>query len=306
MKSYYYLNTSNQPVGPMELAALRKLADAGMMDGDALVCEAGKEDWIPLSQLVEASSDSGKPKPPRTAPPPRSALPPSRLSLPARSHRSTGHDAAASHSSDWIPLVAMITGIAAVLALGLPGLSLILAAPALTLGILGHRQAKGAARSFAVTGITCASVALAAALGTLLLGTGTGLTGNPEAAAIEKVLKRDTAIVREAKTRFPNDAAAGTHYVAEQMQRIDTSNCPAEFRLAFQQHVNAWHQSIPYVQADTPLNAFFEGLYAGVTEDYRALGMANHQANLAREQVNSTYREVLNSAAVFGARIPES
>lgn len=309
MKSFYYLNPSNQPVGPMDLAAVRQLAEAGIVDGDVLVCEAGEEDWTPLSQLAETSLDSGAPKPPRTAPPPRSGLPPRRLKLPtatASSHRLIGPNTSASNPPDWIPIAAMVTGIVALLALCLPGLSLILAAPALTLGILGHRQAKGSARSFAVTGITCASLALVAALGMLLLWSGAGMTGNPEAVAIEKVLKRDAAIVREAKSRFPNDAAAGTRYVAEQLQRIDTSNCPADFRLAFQQHVNAWRQSIPYVQADTPLNAFLEGLYAGVTEDYGALGMSSYQADLAREQVNATYREVLNSAAVHGARIPES
>ncbi len=305
--SYYYLNESNQPVGPLDLSAVRKLAETGIVADDVLVCETGSEDWTPLSDRDDPVPRPTTPPPPRTAPPPRSGVPPRRYTppTPASETGSSARDrAVAAAYPEWFPLVSMIAGIVALVVVWVPGLSVLLAAPALALGILGLQQNLGGRKPLALGGIVTAAVALVVSLGILLLGLGDGWGGSPEAAAIEKVLNQDQALCLEAKSKFPNSAAQATRHVAERMQQIDTSRCPPEFRLAFQQHVNAWRQSVPYIQADTPVTAFFEGLYAGATDDYSVLGLSSQQARLANEQVNVSYREVLNVAAVYGARIP--
>lgn len=296
MSDFYYLNTEQQAVGPMSLEGIRKLVDAGIIDAGVLVCPAGEQEWKPLPERNEDATASVGP--PRVPPPPRSH--PSEPAV-----RPTASSAV---PPDWFPLASMIAGITAVLALfsSIPLLGILLAVPALTLGILAIRQSVIGNKPFAVTGITTSSLALMVSIGFFLLGSIGGSVGNPEAAAIEKALEEDQAIYREAKSRFPNNAAQATRHIAERMQRIDITRCPPEFRLAFQQHVNAWAQAAPYIQADTPLSAFFEGLYAGATDDYRLLGLSNHQANVAKEQIGATYRVVLNVAAAYGARIPDS
>lgn len=179
---FYYLNDSNQPVGPMDLTAIRKLVDAGVVPPDVLVCEAGSEDWIPLSEKSEPSAEPGVPKPPRTAPPPRSAVPPRRYTPPRSETKAqasaNGGDTAPTYP-DWFPLASMIAGITAILAMCLPVLSILLAAPALTLGILAIRQNVTDRKPFAVTGIATASVAIVASLGGLMTGAGGGFVGNP-------------------------------------------------------------------------------------------------------------------------------
>lgn len=185
---FYYLNDSNQPVGPLDLLAIKKLEKAGLVAHDVLVCEAGREDWAPLSEKIEPEPQPASPRPPRTAPPPRttrqprSGLPPRRFSVPftdpeAQSSEPSGSSAAT--YPDWFALASMIVGITAILTMCIPGLSILLAAPALTLGILAYRQAITLKKPFAVTGIVTASTALVATLGILTLGPGGGLFGNP-------------------------------------------------------------------------------------------------------------------------------
>lgn len=73
---FYYLNDSNQPVGPLDLLAIKKLEKAGLVAHDVLVCEAGREDWAPLSEMIEPEPQPASPRPPRTAPPPRTTRQP--------------------------------------------------------------------------------------------------------------------------------------------------------------------------------------------------------------------------------------
>lgn len=177
---FYYLNDTNQPVGPMDLPAIRKLAEAGIVAGEVLVCKAGSEEWIPLSKKSSPSPESQAPKPLRTAPPARSPLPSRKYSAPP----SQPEAQASMHGSDtgsvypaWFPLASMIAGITAILASCVPVLSILLAAPALTLGILAIRQNVGNRKPIALTGVATAGVAMVVSLG--VLGLGGGLGGNP-------------------------------------------------------------------------------------------------------------------------------
>lgn len=305
---FYYLNDSNQPVGPMDLAAIRKLAEAGIVSADVLVCEAGSEDWIPLSEKNEPPAESGVPKPPRTAPPPLSAVPPRRYTPPpadtAGGSPATGAGGGTTYP-DWFPLASMIAGITAIVAMCVPVLSLLLAAPALTLGILALRQKATAQKPFAITGIVTAAVAIVASLGVLLLGLAGGFGGNPEAAAIEKVLKQSAAVSRDAQRRFPDDYPAQARYFAIELQKIDTRSCPPEFRVAFQDNIDAWETAIPYLAANTPLTMFLEGFYGGLTNDFSGVGFSDYQARLAIQNIKDTYQQLKRIAAAYGARIPQ-
>jgi hypothetical protein len=157
----------------------------------------------------------------------------------------------------------MIAGITAILAMCLPILSILLAFPALAFGILSLRQVGRAKKPFAVTGIATASVALVASLGILLLGSGR-FTGNTEAYAIEKVLQKSAGISRDAQRKFPKNHAAQARYFAIELQKVDTRSCPPEFRVAFQDNIEAWETAIPYLAANTPLTMFFEGFFGGL------------------------------------------
>src|SRR6056297_718679 len=60
---FFYADENSQPVGPLSLEEIRRFADAGVVPQDVMVCEAGGEDWRPLTGFTSL---------PRTAPPPKS------------------------------------------------------------------------------------------------------------------------------------------------------------------------------------------------------------------------------------------
>lgn len=198
-------------------------------------------------------------------------------------------------------IASMITGVASLPFSCLPLVGLPLAAVALALGVLARRMAGEGQRSLSSIGIVCGSTAMLVTLVFLLLGNS---MGNSPVAAVEKVMEQGAQLGIGAQKKYPGNAAAQTEHIAAGLQRIDTRNCPQEFRVAFQRHVQAWHQAIPYVAADTPLTLFFESLYAGYTGDLTPVGQSNYQAQLAAQEINRTYHELALLAAGYGARIP--
>ncbi len=291
---FYYLNAAQQPVGPMSLEGIRKLADAGIVDCGVLVCPAGKQEWKLLSEWEESATSSAGP--PRVPPPPRS-YPPASV------------DRTSTLSpvlSDWFPLSSMIAGIMAVLAIfsPFPVFSILLAGPALILGILALRQNVIRNKPFSVTGIVTSSVALLVSFGFVLLGLGGGSVGNPEAAAMERALTQGIEIGREAAKRFPNDAARQSRFIAFELQKVDTRGCPPEFRVAYQRNVEAWEIATPYFHADNPMTSFLEGLYGGLSNDYSVIGTSNYQARLAAQNIDETYQHLKMTAVALGAGIP--
>lgn len=207
----------------------------------------------------------------------------------------------------WLAPASMGLGIFSLLVTFLPTLAFLIAVPAIVGGALILRHPTSRKRGFALTAVLTGGLgALPGLLFLVGMFFGALSQGSGEAAAIERVLQEDLAISREAKTRFPNNAPEAARHIAKRMQGIDTTRCPAEFRLAFQRHANAWEQSVAYIAADTPLTAFLEGLHAGATDDYRFFGLSNQQASLAKEQIDATYRELKEIAAAYGARIPTS
>lgn len=144
---YYYLNSDQQPVGPMGLGAIQKLVDADVVDGEVLVCPAGEENWKPLKTLSKTAQ--GAVGPPLTPPPPRSADFSTRWSrIPV-----------------WLAPAALGVGIVSVLAASLPFLAFLLAIPALIGGIVILRQPAAPKRGLALAAVVSGSLGTLPALG---------------------------------------------------------------------------------------------------------------------------------------------
>ncbi len=295
--TFFYLNNDNQPVGPMDLAAIRKLVEAGILQSDVPICESGGQEWIPLSEKQEPAGPAATAKPPRTAPPAQRPQPAAQAT-----HAATSDTVSA--SQDWFPLASMIAGIVALVALFVPLLSFLIGGGALTLGIVGYRLPGLKTRPMAIAGISTGALALIVALGIVLSGPGGGSSGNREAAAIERVFEKSSKVVQAAKSKYPDDSTARTTYFARELQKIDTRECPADFRVAFQDHIQAWNTAIPYFASDNFLTAVFEGFVGGLSNDFSGVGFANYQAQLAAQQIQETYHATNRIAVAYGARIP--
>lgn len=102
------------------------------------------------------------------------------------------------------------------------------------------------------------------------------------------------------------DPAAQAQFVADEFQKMDVRSCPADFRVAFQRHVFAWQQAVPYLQQDNVGTTILEGLAAGLAEDPRYLGAASGQAAGAVQEINASYLDLTVIAAAYGASIPSS
>lgn len=141
MADFYYLNTDNQPVGPMGLEGIRKLVTANIVSSDVQVCPAGEEEWKPLSDWeAPANLPIG---PPLTPPPPRPSslgtagiVSPSWKNLP-----------------DWTAPAAAGVGVLSILVTFLPVLAFLLAAPAVAVGVLILKQPTAPKRGLAFAAV---------------------------------------------------------------------------------------------------------------------------------------------------------
>jgi hypothetical protein len=124
-------------------------------------------------------------------------------------------------------------------------------------------------------------------------------------AQIERVLDRCEAIGRQA-SNMNLDAASKAHFVATSFQEIDVSGCPEDFRVAFQQHVNAWRQFQMAASNNNIVNNVVVGAVAGMTNDPSGIGQIQSDEASAQDAVNQTYYQLTEIAAEYGARVPNS
>ena len=123
--------------------------------------------------------------------------------------------------------------------------------------------------------------------------------------AIESVLNQ--CAQNSQKVNNSNMSAAQTaQFLASEMQKMDTSNCPSDFRTAFQQHINAWRDASGYFAQNTPLNTFLEGFAAGFLQDSSLYGVSQQNAAIAVQNINTTYNQLVTIAVAHGATVPES
>ena len=123
--------------------------------------------------------------------------------------------------------------------------------------------------------------------------------------AIEHVLNECEDISKEVNAPFTSPGQIAQN-LARRAQAIDTRDCPQDFRVAFQEHINAWREAAPYLEQDTGLTSFLEGLYSGYTGDFSVFGAANYNAQLATQNINATYNRLVTIATAHGARVPHS
>ncbi len=139
----------------------------------------------------------------------------------------------------------------------------------------------------------------------MILGFRGCFSGGSDANRITKVLNRCAEISRQA-ARYNNDPGMQASFFASEAQKIDVSRCPPDFRMAFQAHIFAWQQAAPAFANNNFATNFLEGFMAGTSGDSRFLGGANRGAGMATQNINSTYFELTQIAARYGAKIPTS
>ncbi|MEC5129492.1 DUF4339 domain-containing protein [Verrucomicrobiales bacterium BCK34] len=281
----YYLNSENQPVGPMNLESIRRLVTAEVIDKDVLVCEEGKEEWLPLARFDDGETKSAGP--PLVPPPPRAAPSPTL----------TAAETDSSPYPEWLPLVSLAAGILSLLTLSLPLIGFLLAVAAIAVGYLVLKQVNPPGKGFALTGAITGALSLLALLFVMLGG------GN-EVASIEDALAEGIQISQKAARQFPDSASQQAKFVAYELQKVDTRGAPPEFRIAYQRNVDAWETAIPYFEANNPAVWFLEGFFGGLSNDYSAVGFSDYQARGAAQNIDGTYRELRTIAVAYGARIP--
>ncbi len=292
MANFYFLNDEQHPVGPMSLEGIRKLVDAGIVDSGVLVCPVGEQEWKLLPEWGEGAADVAEP--PRVPPPPRSH-PPASVALPATS----------SVLPDWVAPASMGAGILSLLTTFLPAMAFLIAVPAIVGGILILRRPAATKRGFALTAVLTGGLgALPALLFILGMFFGMLTQGGGGVADMERALKKGVEISRDAAKRFPNDATRQSRFIASELQKVDTRECPPEFRVAYQSNVEAWEIAIPYFEADNPLTSFLEGVYGGLSNDYSAIGTSNYQARRAAQNIDETYQQLKMTAVALGAGVP--
>jgi hypothetical protein len=116
----------------------------------------------------------------------------------------------------------------------------------------------------------------------------------------------DCARISKEASAMGRDAAATAGYLADHFQALDASACPQDFRVSFQQHVNAWRQAQYAYANNTAVNNVIEGAVAAVAENPSMIGAAAGAAAQASQEINSTYYQLTAIAAAYGARIPRS
>jgi len=123
--------------------------------------------------------------------------------------------------------------------------------------------------------------------------------------AIEDVLNRCARTAKRVNNSKMSAAEAAV-YLANEAQKIDTRDCPPEFRAAFQANINAWREAAGYFSRNTALSAALEGFAAGYFQDSTLYGASQQNAAMATQNINSTYYQLVNIAAAYGARVPTS
>lgn len=124
-------------------------------------------------------------------------------------------------------------------------------------------------------------------------------------AEIEAVLNECARLSQQVNESKMNSTQAAL-FLADKMQEIDTRKCPQDFRVAFQQHINAWRNAASAFDQNTPLNTFFEAFAAGLLKDFSQLGASQQTLNSAIAGINSTYERLTEIATSHGARVPRS
>ena len=119
-------------------------------------------------------------------------------------------------------------------------------------------------------------------------GNGIGMPPKTESPGecITNVLEQCAQIARQASA-YNGNPDVQANFVAIKAQNIDITACPSDFSEAYQVHIFAWQQAA--------------SIFSGDGKD-----QASQVAQEAWQQINTTYFDLTQIAANYGARIPRS
>jgi hypothetical protein len=130
-------------------------------------------------------------------------------------------------------------------------------------------------------------------------------------AAIERVFRADDKLAKERERlppkATPSQIAWSFGVYCDALERLDTADCPADFRVAFGQHIRAWREAQVALQ-QLP-DGFLEGLLMGalnsVLRGENDGGTSRLEGELKRtiERVRTTYEEVEKIGAKYGVAL---
>ncbi len=122
-----------------------------------------------------------------------------------------------------------------------------------------------------------------------------------EVRAIEKVLELDDKTTEN----LPDNPRQAYQTVVSRMRAIDTSDCPGDFRMAYERHIHAWEGMRDQVlsEPDGVLESLFVGFINGLSGDFTGgladMGKAEQYWN---QQIKDTFNEVRAVALKYGAK----
>jgi hypothetical protein len=130
--------------------------------------------------------------------------------------------------------------------------------------------------------------------------------------AILLILREDERIAKATKDSVSKDASPS--HVASQIgayysrtEALDLSNCPADFRVAYRQHIRAWREAqaavaeLPDDFVEGAFMGFFNGLLRGELDG--GAGRLQGDLKKAVDKVNSTWDEVEKIGAKYDAAL---
>ncbi|MBO4422054.1 MAG: hypothetical protein J5879_01340, partial [Clostridia bacterium] len=104
---------------------------------------------------------------------------------------------------------------------------------------------------------------------------------------------------------LPDNPRQAYQTVVSRMRAIDTSDCPGDFRMAYERHIHAWEGMRDQVlsEPDGVLESLFVGFINGLSGDFTGgladMGKAEQYWN---QQIKDTFNEVRAVALKYGAK----
>jgi hypothetical protein len=122
-------------------------------------------------------------------------------------------------------------------------------------------------------------------------------------------MKADEQLSKKFKEAPPNLAPGQIAWLIEQycvaLERLDMSDCPSDFRVAYKQHMRAWREAhvavneIPDGFVDGLVVGFMNGLVRGERDG--GLGRMESKLRNAEDRIRTTWEVVERIAGQYGA-----
>lgn len=147
----------------------------------------------------------------------------------------------------------------------------------------------------------------------LVFGCGASSRGDTEVertkAAILRVLQADKVLAQKRDSLPPNATPSQIAWVISEycndLERLEMSDCPADFRVAYRHHLGAWREAVAAIKQlpDGILEGLFTGAMNSLLRGESDGGTARLEGSVQRalERVRDTWIEVEKIGARYGA-----